>query len=184
MPFKGRPRHIATKACGTKLFTDDLREVAKLTELEQKTTSDVLRDLVHEALVTRRQRAMGRDEDENYLRRLHQQAIEAALRPLERAIERRFRDLAELIAPGSEADAGKRSLAEMLQAQEKSWERAFSFLTEVLGFSMTAEMKTYLILQNLLIGRGLDENSARGLIAEHEAGTRQQTEKIVGQLLS
>lgn len=147
MPIKGRARLVATKASGTKLFTDDLREVVKLSQVERKTVSDVIRELVHEALVTRRQRAMGRDEEENYLRRIHQQAITASVSPLERELK---------------------AVKEMM--------------TEILGFTMVSEMKTHLFLQNFLMSRGLNEESAQRLIAEHEAKSRQNTEKIVVQL--
>src|SRR6266511_4309138 len=126
MPRKGRPRLVSSKASGTKLFVDDLREVIKLAQAEGRgTISDVIRDLVHEALAYRRLRAMGRDAAEEPLRRIH---------PL---------------------------------------------LTDLIGFAMTAEMKTHLLLQNFLLSRGLSEEAARKLIAEHEEKSRQNTEKIV-----
>ena len=45
MQIKGRARLVATKASGTKLFTDDLRGVVKLSQVERKTVSDVIRSL-------------------------------------------------------------------------------------------------------------------------------------------
>ena len=73
MPKKGRPRLVASKASGTKLFVDDLREVIKLSETEpRKTISDTLRELVHEALVNRRLQAFKRDQQEVHF--LHEQS--------------------------------------------------------------------------------------------------------------
>jgi len=47
----------------TKLFVDDLREVGNLSRDEEKSRSDVIRELVHEALRQRRLRALGRREE-------------------------------------------------------------------------------------------------------------------------
>lgn len=82
MPLKSRPRLVASSSSATKLFVDDLREVAALSNSENKSRSDVIRELVHEALRLRRLRAIGRDEGENYLRRIHQEAISDGLAPL------------------------------------------------------------------------------------------------------
>lgn len=82
MPLKTRPRLVASSSSTTKLFVDDLREVAALSNAENKCRSDIIRELVHEALRLRRLRAIGRDEGENYLRRIHQEAISEGLSPL------------------------------------------------------------------------------------------------------
>lgn len=173
MPVRGRNRLIASKASGTKLFVDDLREVTKLTQTEHKTTSDLLRELVHESLVTRRQRAMGRDEEENHLRQLHQQAISTGVSSLEKEIKRLSEMVSQLAAPISDPAASKPAQIDAMQ----------TLLTEVLGFTITTEMKTHLLLQNFLLHRGLSEESVQTLIAEHEAKSREQTEQIVVGLL-
>lgn len=85
MPLKTRPRLVASSSSTTKLFVDDLREVATLSNAENKCRSDTIRELVHEALRLRRLRAIGRDEGENYLRRIHQEAISDGLSPLTNA---------------------------------------------------------------------------------------------------
>lgn len=154
MPIKGRPRLVASKASGTKLFVDDLRELTRLTQTENKTASDLIRELVHEALVIRRQRAIGRDEAEHPLRQMQQQAMAAELNPL-------ARDLSAI----------KSLLTRHAQAA--------ALLTEVLGFSMAAEMKTHLLLHNFLLTRGVTEEAAQALIAEHETRSRQQTQSIL-----
>lgn len=86
MPLKTRPRLVASSSSTTKLFVDDLREVAALSNAENKCRSDTIRELVHEALRLRRLRAIGRDEGENYLRRIHQEAIGDGLNPLMNAL--------------------------------------------------------------------------------------------------
>lgn len=82
MPSKNRPRLVASSSSSTKLFVDDLREVARLTSAEGKTQSDIIRELVHEALRLRRLQAIGRDAGEDYLRRIQQQAITEGLSPV------------------------------------------------------------------------------------------------------
>ena len=173
MPVRGRNRLVASKASGTKLFVDDLREVTKLTQTEHKTASDLLRELVHESLVTRRQRAMGRDEEENHLRQLHQQAISSGVSSLEKEIKRLSEMVSELATPTSDPTASKPAQIDAMQ----------TLLTEVLGFTITTEMKTHLLLQNFLLHRGLSEESVQQIITEHEAKSREQTEQIVFGLL-
>lgn len=173
MPVRGRNRLIASKASGTKLFIDDLREVTKLTQTEHKTASDLLRELVHESLVTRRQRAIGRDEEENHLRQLHQQAISFGVSSLEKEIKRLSEMVSQLAISGSDSVNPKNAKSEALQ----------TLLTEILGFTITTEMKTHLLLQNFLLHRGLSEESVQQIITEHEAKSREQTEQIVVGLL-
>lgn len=170
MPRKGRPRLVSSKASGTKLFVDDLREVIKLAQAEGRgTISDVIRDLVHEALAYRRLRAMGRDATEEPLRRIHQEALSAGISPLESELKEIKETLRKLDADGRQkADSAK-----------EIPNRIYPLLTEIIGFAMTAEMKTHLLLQNFLLSRGLSEEAARKLIAEHEEKSRQNTEKIV-----
>jgi hypothetical protein len=177
MPVKGRNRLVASKTSGTKLFVDDLREVSKLTQTEHKTASDLIRELVHEALVTRRQRAIGRDEEENHLRQLHQQAITAGVSSLEKEIKR----IGEIV--GKFASNGHQQLSATVTNKQSSSAMVQSLLTEVLGFTMATEIKTHLLLQNFLLSRGLSEESVQALIAEHEAKSRQQTEQIITGLL-
>lgn len=150
MPIKGRPRLVASQASGTKLFVDDLREVLKLSNTEpRKTISDTLRELVHEALVNRRRQAFQRDQ-------------------------REMKFSAPQIAD-HELPEIKASLAK-LAAQASPLQ---PILTEILGFTMAAERKSHLLLQNFLLSRGVSEEAALKLIAEQEARSRQNVETIL-----
>jgi hypothetical protein len=170
MPRKGRPRLVSSKASGTKLFVDDLREVVKLAQAEGRgTISDIIRDLVHEALAYRRLRAMGRDTAEEPLRRIHQQAVSAGINPLEVDLKEIKETLGKLAVEGRHKSDSAKEIPS----------RIYPFLTEIIGFAMAAEMKTHLLLQNFLLSRGLGEEAARKLIAEHEEKSRLNTEKIV-----
>lgn len=86
MPIKTRPRLVASSSSTTKLFVDDLREIAALSRAENKYRSDIIRELVHEALRLRRLRAIGRDEGEDYVRRIHQEAIVESVSPVTDAL--------------------------------------------------------------------------------------------------
>ncbi len=82
MPVKGRPRLVSHQANTTKLFVDDRREVIALSTSEKKCVSDVIRELVHEALRTRRFRAFGRDEGDEFIRNLHRETIAEGVNPM------------------------------------------------------------------------------------------------------
>ena len=150
MPIKGRPRLVASQASGTKLFVDDLREVIKLSQTEpRKTISDTLRELVHEALVNRRLQAFKRDQQE--ANRNEQQTT------------------------GKELQEIKSTLAKFA-AQQPPLQ---PLLTEILGFTIAAEMKSHLLLQNFLLSRGVSEDAAQKLLAEQETRSRQHVETIL-----
>ena len=150
MPIKGRPRLVANQASGTKLFVDDLREVIKLSQTEpRKTISDTLRELVHEALVNRRLQAFKRDQQE--VHRADQQAAGNELQEIKTALT----NLASQPSP--------------LQP----------LLTEILGFTIAAERKSHLLLQNFLLSRGVSEEAANQLMKEQEARSRQNVETIL-----
>jgi hypothetical protein len=163
MPRKGRPRLVSSKASGTKLFVDDLREVVKLAQAEGRgTISDVIRDLVHEAFAYRRLRALGRDAAEEPLLRIQQQAVSAGISPLEFELKEIKEALGKLGTDGRQKSDFAKEIPN----------RIYPFLTEIIGFAMAAEMKTHLLLQNFLLSRGLGEEAARKLIAEHEEKSR------------
>jgi hypothetical protein len=72
---------VSRQANTTKLFIDDRREVVTLSANEKKHISDVIRELVHEALRVRRFRAFGRDEGEDFIRNIHQKTIAEGVNP-------------------------------------------------------------------------------------------------------
>ena len=82
MPVKGRPRLVSRQANTTKLFVDDRREVIALSTSEKKCVSDVIRELVHEALRVRRFRAFGRDEGDEFIRNLYRETIAEGIMPV------------------------------------------------------------------------------------------------------
>lgn len=82
MPKRGRPRLISNLPNTTKLFVDDRRELIALSSNEQKSMSDAIRELVHEALRERRLRAFGRDEKDDFVRQVHRETLAEGLHPL------------------------------------------------------------------------------------------------------
>jgi hypothetical protein len=79
---QGRPRKVSGQSATTRLFIDDRREVVTLSTNEKKHISDVIRELVHEALRVRRFRAFGRDEGEDFIHNIHQKAIAEGVNPV------------------------------------------------------------------------------------------------------
>src|SRR2546428_3584391 len=82
MPARGRPRLVSHQANTTKLFIDDRREVIALSANEKRCVSDVIRELVHEALRARRFRAFGRDEGEDLIRNIHRKTVAEGVNPV------------------------------------------------------------------------------------------------------
>jgi hypothetical protein len=99
MPTQRRPRLVASMPSTTKLFVDDLREVNSLSKDEGKYRSDVIRDLVHEALRLRRLRAIGRDEGENYVRTIHREVVAEGVAPVLKELAE-LRRRAEILSTG------------------------------------------------------------------------------------
>lgn len=115
MPLRNRPRLVASAPSSTKLFVDDSREVAALTRTENKSRSDIIRELVHEALRQHRLRAIGRDEGEDYVRRIHREAVAEGVNPLMSAVAE-LRQLVEHCScdSRSEAQSLNQSLFELM----------------------------------------------------------------------
>jgi hypothetical protein len=82
MPKQGRPRKVSGQSTTTRLFIDDRREVVTLSANEKKHASDLIRELVHEALRARRFRSFGRDEGENFIRNIHRKTIAEGDNPM------------------------------------------------------------------------------------------------------
>jgi hypothetical protein len=160
MPKKGRPRLVSGQASATKLFVDDLREVIKLSrENEHGTVSDSIRDLVHEALVSRRDRAMGQEAAEAPLRGIQRGELFAEIRPIEKDI----REIKEQF--------GKLTMIH-------------SLLIETLGFTMASDMKSHILLQNFLLGRGFSEEAVKKMTTDNDEKSRRNTERIITRLQS
>jgi hypothetical protein len=87
MPAPGRPRLVSKQPNAAKLFVDDRREVIALSSNENKHVSVVIRELVHEALRTRRIHSLGRDEGDDFVRKIHRETIEGSIGPLASKID-------------------------------------------------------------------------------------------------
>lgn len=115
MPIRNRPRLVASAPSSTKLFVDDSREVAALIRSENKSRSDVIRELVHEALRHRRLRAIGRDEGEDFIRRIYREAIMEGVNPLMTTMNEIRQTVGHLSVSGrSEAQSINRALVELM----------------------------------------------------------------------
>jgi hypothetical protein len=82
MPTQGRPRKVSGQSTTTRLFIDDRREVVTLSANEKKHASDVIRELVHEALRARRFRSFDRDDGGNSIRNIHRKVIPEGDNPM------------------------------------------------------------------------------------------------------
>jgi hypothetical protein len=164
MPIRNRPRLVASAPSSTKLFVDDSREVAALTRSENKSRSDVIRELVHEALRQRRLRAIGRDEGEDYVRRIHREAVAEGVNPLMNAIAE-LRQLVEHFSTGSRHEA--QSLNQAL----------FDLLAQLLQRAIVTENILKVLMTVGMQKDGVSPEEIRKQIAGHnETGSRQAGE--------
>jgi hypothetical protein len=179
MPRQGRPRLIASLPSTTKLFVDDLREVNSLSQDEGKYRSDVIRDLVHEALRLRRLRAIGRDEGENYVRTIHREMIAEGMAPV-------LKELAELRRRAEVFSAGCGGKAQGLDTGDSAW------TGESLSLLLPQILRRVVVTENIVkvlmaVGMQKDEvnpEEIRAQLAGHdETGlrlARQSTQALLG----
>jgi hypothetical protein len=171
---------VASSSNATKLFVDDLREVNTLSLDEGKYRSDIIRELVHEALRLRRLQAIGRDQSEDYIRRIHREAI------------------AEGLAPVIEAITGIRSMIEVNSVDGKSesqgteYTKTIELLPRVLAQLLQKAIVTESVVKVLMtVGMQKDSISAEeiemNLLNQDEDGIRQAKElmkKLFGDRLT
>lgn len=163
MPVKNRPRRVAGMSSTTKLFVDDLREVSSLMRDDNKYRSDVIRDLVHEALRQRRLRTLGRDASELSLRESLQKTADETSELLRNDLA----DLRQLIATQATTnvtptyDAMQKLLLHLLQRQ-----------------AVTEGMVKVLMTVGMQKDGAAADEIKRQLAAQEEAGARQARELI------
>lgn len=177
MPVKGRPRLVSHQANTTKLFVDDRREVVALSTSEKKCVSDVIRELVHEALRARRFRAFGRDEGDEFIRNLHREAIAEGVNPmiteldaLRRMIERFSTRMVEEIQP---------VVAQTTQSEQAILEIISQVLSQVMISQHIAKVLATIAMQKDNLTP--DQIKAQ-LSAQHQVGALQAkaiTDKIL-----
>jgi hypothetical protein len=178
MPIKTRPRLIAAASSTTKLFVDDGREIAALAQSENKTRSDVIRELVHEALRQRRLRALGRDEGEAYLRRLHQEALQAGLTPV----------LTELAALRALATPTPTAAADVTAAPERAraarqGTASLQLLAALLQKLTLAEHLLKVLVTVGMQKDGLGADEIKRQLAGHELTGLEQTQAMLQRVL-
>ena len=171
MPIKTRARLVASSPSTSKLFVDDLREIAALARAENQSSSHLIRELVHEALRMRRLRAIGRDEGEEYIRKIHREAVMEGVAPLKDAIA----ELRQLMA---------QSAAETRSSTEKINEMMATLVAHLLQRAIVTERIVRVLLQ---IGMQRD-NVAPEEIKKHFLGydetAARQTRELVKRILA
>jgi hypothetical protein len=180
MPRKDRPRLVASSSSATKLFVDDLREVNTLSFDGGKSRSDIIRELVHEALRLRRLQTIGRDQGEDYICRIHREAIDEGLTPV------------------MEAVAGIRSMIEVSSVDGRSESPGMedAKTTELLSRALAQLLQKAIVTENVVkvlmtVGMQKDGISAeeirKNLLSQDEDGVRQTRElmkKLLGDRLT
>lgn len=169
MPIRNRPRLVASSSSTAKLFVDDLREVAALSNAENKCRSDIIRELVHEALRQRRLRAIGRDEGEDYARRIRQEAIAEGINPLMNVVAELHRTVESI---------PEKCASEARPVGDASFGKGFEALLGLMAHLLQRAIVTENIVKVLMtIGMQRDDLSPeeikRQLAGHDETGLRQ-----------
>lgn len=171
MPIRNRPRLVASTSSTTKLFVDDLREVSNLSHDEGKSRSDVIRELVHEALRQRRLRALGRDESENHVRKIYQETVAETIAPL----LKNFADLRQqlVIVTAQSEDEARSGIA------AKTGDVLLALLSHLLRRSAVTESIVKVLMTIGMQKDGVSAEEIRKQLAvQDEAGMQQARELI------
>lgn len=171
MPIRNRPRLVSSSSSTTKLFVDDLREVSTLSRDEGKCRSDVIRELVHEALRQRRLRALGRDEGENHVRRIYREAVAEGIEPVMKGLVELGQQLM-ILAEQSEGGAKSAPSSSIHNAMLK-------LLPHLLHRSIVTESIVKVLITVGMQKDGVSsEEIKKQLAAQDEAGGQQARELI------
>ena len=174
MPIRNRPRLVASTSSTTKLFVDDLREVSSLSHDEGKSRSDVIRELVHEALRQRRLRALGRDESENHVRKIYQETVAEAVEPLMKD----FSDLRQQLAiVAAESEDNVKS-----DITAKASDAMLTLLSHLLRRSVVTESIAKVLMTIGMQKDGVSAEEIRKQLAVQDDAGMQQARELIQKL--
>lgn len=174
MPIRNRPRLVASTSSTTKLFVDDLREVGNLSRDEEKSRSDVIRELVHEALRQRRLRAIGRDEGENHVRKIYQETVAEAVEPL----MKEFADLRQQLAiMAAQSEESKKP-----DGSTKNYEVMLTLLSHLLRRSIVTDNVVKVLMTIGMQKDGVDSEEIRKQLAVQDETGMQQARELIQKL--
>ncbi len=164
MPVAGRPRLVSKQPNAAKLFVDDRREIIALSANENKQVGVVIRELVHEALRARRLQSIGRNEGDDFVRKIHQETLSEAIGPLLAEIDK----LRQTIEKNSASDKSE------FESHSAVNPTLISLITEVLSRVLIGESITKVLMTVGMLRDNvkLDEIKAR-LAVYDEDGYRQ-----------
>jgi len=153
---------------------DDLREVSNLSRDEGKSRSDVIRELVHEALRQRRLRALGRDESENHVRKIYQETIAESVEPLLKG----FADLRQTlaIAAAQSEDGARAGIA------TKTGDVLLTLLSHLLRQSAVTESIVKVLMTVGMQKDGVGAEEIRKQLAMQDETGAQQARELIQKL--
>ncbi len=174
MPIRNRPRLVASTSSTTKLFVDDLREVSNLSRDEEKSRSDVVRELVHEALRQRRLCALGRDESENHVRKIYQETVAEVVEP----VIKEFADLRQQLA----IVAAQSEVSAKSEGATKNYEVMLTLLSHLLRRSIVTDNVVKVLMTVGMQKDGVDSEEIRKQLAVQDETGIQQAHELIQKL--
>jgi hypothetical protein len=174
MPAPGRPRLVSKQPNAAKLFVDDRREVIALSSNEQKHVSVVIRELIHEALRARRFRSIGRDEGDDFVRKIHRETIEESFAPF----------VAKLDALYKTIEVFSEKFTAEVQSMTAKHSELEIILTEVLKHVLTGENVTKVLMTVGMQKDNVKMDEIKSRLNSYDEESARQARAIAQKILS
>jgi hypothetical protein len=169
---------VSRQANTAKLFIDDRREVIALSTSEKKCVSDVIRELVHEALRVRRYRALGRDEGEDFIRNIHWETLSTGIAPL-------ITEITELRQKVDSFPCRVTEVSRPISANESAADHAIlALVSQVLDHVMISEHITKVLATIGMQKDNLSPNQVQTQLAQLDQTGRLRAKPITRKILA
>jgi hypothetical protein len=183
---KQNRRLISSRSIGVRPFLDDLREMSRLCENPaNETVTELARTLIHEALRTRRLRAISDAGGEKPERQFFADAV----KPLREELSEVQRLITESQSNAVLLDALQKMQTSLAAWQEQQGHEGrvtqalYTLIVQALGYSMMTERETRLLLEGELAAQRKTPEQVKSLLANLEEKSHEETDQAVFKIL-
>jgi hypothetical protein len=176
-----KKRKLAVPSSTTKLYADDFRSVADMMRQQEKTESEVLREIVSDWFRKKRVEAYGKDQTDESVRRVYERIIDERISPLSEVVHQVKAAIDNL--PNSQAVASVATSVPEGQSQSPEIMATLRDLRELLertGYELTESANTQV---SLLDEVQRSQKAVQGISCETYAATWTITDFIVRYLV-
>ncbi|MEP7342633.1 MAG: hypothetical protein ABI977_33200 [Acidobacteriota bacterium] len=187
---KQNRRLISSRSIGVRPFLDDLREMSRLCDPPGKeTVTELARTLIHEALRTRRLRAVSDGEGASDVQNPGRQFFTDALNPLRENLSEVRRIVSEFQSNAVLLDVIQKMQNSLAGWQEQQGQEGrvmqalYTLIVQALGYSMMTERETRLLLEGELAAQRKTPEQVKSLLANLEEKSHEETDQAVFKIL-